>query len=48
MVEKHLEHQYELFLNYVDFNKALGRIWLDVFWRFLKEQDIDNRLAEVT
>jgi len=47
LVEKHLEHQNELFHNFIDFKKAFDRVWHDGLWRVLKEYNIDNRLIEV-
>ena len=47
MVEKHLEHQKELFQNFIDFKKPFDRVRHDGLWRVLKEYNIDNWLIEV-
>ena len=47
LVEKHLEHQKELYHNFIDFKKAFDRVWHEGLWRVLKEYNIDNRLIEV-
>ena len=44
---KHLEHQKELYHNFIDFNKAFDRVWHEGLWRILKEYNIDNQLIEV-
>ena len=46
-MEKHLEHQKELYHNCFDFKKAFHRVWHVGLWRDLKEYNIDNRLIEV-
>ena len=45
-MEKHPEHQKELFHNFIDFKKAFGRVWHDGLWRVLKGYNIDNRLIK--
>ena len=47
LVEKHLEHQNELFHNFVDFKKAFDRVWHDGLRRVFKEYNIDNRIMQV-
>jgi hypothetical protein len=47
LVEKHLEHQKELYHNFIDFKKAFDRVWHEGLWRVLKEYNIDNQLIEV-
>ena len=44
---KHLEHQKELYHNFIDFKKAFDRVWHEGLWRVLTEYSIDNRLIEV-
>ena len=41
---KDLEHQSQLFHNFINFKKAFDRVWHNGFWRGLKEYNIDNRL----
>ena len=47
LLEKYLEHQKELYHNFIDFKKAFDRVWHEGLWRVLKEYNIDNRLIEV-
>ena len=46
-MEKHLEHQKELYHNFLELKNALDRVWHEGLWRDLKEYNIDNRLIEV-
>ena len=44
LVEKHLEHQKELFHNFMGFKKAFDRVLQDGLWRVLKEYKIIKSL----
>ena len=46
-MEKHLEHQEELYHNFIDFKKAFDRVWHKGLGRVLKEYNTDSRLIEV-
>ena len=46
-MEKHLEHDKELYHNFIDFKKAFDPVWHEGLWRVLREYNIDNRLIEV-
>ena len=46
-MEKHLQHQKELYHNFNNFKKAFDRVWHKGLWRVLKEYNIDNWLIEV-
>ena len=35
-IEKHLEHQKDLYHNFIDFKKAFDRVWHDGLWRALR------------
>ena len=48
LVEMHLEHQKELYHNFIDFKEAFDRVWYEGLWRILKEYNIDNQLIEIT
>ena len=45
LVEKYLEHQKELFHNFIDFKNASDRVWHDGLWQVLKEYNINNWLT---
>ena len=47
LVEKYLEHQKELFYNFIDFKKAFDHVWHDGLWRVLNEYNIDSQLIKV-
>ena len=47
LVEKHMEHQKELYHNFIDSKKAFDRVCHEGLWRVVKEHNIDNRLIEV-
>ena len=42
-----MEHQKELFHNFIDFKKAFDHVWHGGIWGVLKEYNIDNRLIQV-
>ena len=46
LVGKYVEH-HELFHNFIDFNRAVDRVWHDGLWRVLKVYNIYSRLIEV-
>ena len=46
-MEKHLEHQKELYYNFIDFRKPFDHVWHERLFRALKECSIDDRLIEV-
>ena len=45
LVKKHLEHQKELFHNFINFSKGFDRVWHDGLWQALKEYNMDSRLV---
>jgi hypothetical protein len=47
MMEKHLQHQRELFHNFIDFKKAFDRVWHDGLWQVLKGFNIEEGLVQV-
>ena len=44
LIEKHLQHQKDLFHNFIDFKKAFDRVWHDGLWQVLRDFNIDNDL----
>ena len=47
MMEKHLQHQKELFQNFIDFKKAFDRVWHDGLWHALRTFSIEDQLLVV-
>ena len=45
MMEKHLQHQKELFHNFTDFKKAFDRVWRDGLWHALRSFGIEEGLV---
>ena len=46
-VEKHLNHQRELYHNFIEFKKAFDRIWHDDLWKVMTNYNIDERLIKI-
>ena len=46
-MEKHLEHQKDLFHNFIDFKKAFDRVWHEGLWHVLKSYNIETGLIEM-
>ena len=44
MIEKHLQHQQDLFHNFIDFKKAFDRVWHDGLWQVLRNFNIEEGL----
>ena len=47
LIEKHLQHQRDLFHNFIDFKKAFDRVWHDGLWKTMRDFGIDERLVKV-
>jgi len=47
MMEKHLQHQKELFHNFVDFKKAFDRVWHAGLWHVLRIFGIEEGLVQI-
>ena len=45
MMEKHLQHQRELFHNFIDFKKAFDRVWHEGLWQVLRKFGIEEGLV---
>ena len=45
-IEKHLQHQRDLFHNFIDFKKAFDRVWQAGLWQVLKSFNIDEGLVQ--
>lgn len=41
-VEKHLQHQKDMFHKFVDLKKAFDHVWHDGLWQILREFNLDN------
>ena len=46
-MEKHLQHQKELFHNFIIFKKAFDRVWHDGLWHALRSFGIEEGLVQV-
>ena len=47
MMEKHLQHQKDLFHNFIDFKKAFDRVWHEGLWHVLRGFGIEEGLIQV-
>ena len=47
LIEKHLQHQKDIYHNFIDFRKAFDRVWHDGLWQVLRQFNIDNCLIEI-
>ena len=45
-MEKHLQHQRDLFHNFIDFKKAFDRLWHDGLWQVLRKFGIEEGLIQ--
>ena len=48
ITEKHLQHQHNLFHNFIDFNKALDSVWHAGLWKVLRSFNTDEGLVQAT
>ena len=46
LIEKHLQHQNDLFHNFIDFKKAFDRVWHDGLWQVLRNFNIEEGLIQ--
>ena len=46
VIEKHQQHQHNLFHNFIDFKKAFDRVWLVGLWRVFKSFNIEEGLFQ--
>lgn len=46
LIEKHLQHQRDLFHNFIDFKKAFDRVWHDGLWHVLRGFNIEEGLVQ--
>lgn len=44
LIEKHLQHQRELYHNFIDFKKAFDRVWHDGLWQVMRSFNIEEGL----
>ncbi|KAL8569366.1 hypothetical protein ACOMHN_014050 [Nucella lapillus] len=47
LIEKHLQHQHDLFYNFIDFKKAFDRVWHDGLWQVMRNYNIDSNIIDV-
>ena len=46
LMEKHIQHQRDLFHNFIDFKKAFDRVWHDGLWHVLRGFNIEEGLVQ--
>ena len=46
IIEKHLQHQRDLFHNFIDFKKAFDRVWHAGLWQVLRSFNIEEGLVQ--
>ena len=47
IVEKHLQHQHDLFHNFIGFKKVFDRVWHAGLWQVIRSCNIDEGLVQV-
>ncbi|XP_072181237.1 uncharacterized protein [Diadema setosum] len=47
LIEKHLQHQRDVFHNFIDFKTAFDRVWHDGLWMIMRDFGIDKQLVQV-
>ena len=47
IIEKHLQHQRDLFHNFIDFRKAFDRVWHDGLWWVLRSFNVEEGLVRI-
>ena len=47
LIEKHIQHQQDLFHNFIDFKKAFDRVWHEGLWHVLRGYNIDSTIVGV-
>ncbi|KAL8577432.1 hypothetical protein ACOMHN_048067 [Nucella lapillus] len=47
LIKKHLQHQRDLFHNFIDFKKAFDRVWHDDLWQVMRNYIIDSNIIDV-
>ena len=47
LIEKHLQHQHDLYHNFIDFKKAFDRVWHERLWQVLRHYNFNNNLIQV-
>ncbi|KAL8562906.1 hypothetical protein ACOMHN_004598 [Nucella lapillus] len=47
LIEKHLQHQRDLFHNFIYFKKAFDRVWHDGLWQVMRNYNIDSNIIDV-
>ena len=47
MMEKHLQHQKELYHNFIDFKKAFDRVWHEGLWHVMRSFGMEEGLIQI-
>ncbi|KAL8568203.1 hypothetical protein ACOMHN_027726 [Nucella lapillus] len=47
LIGKYLQHQRDLFHDFIDFKKAFDRVWHDGLWQVMRNYNIDSNIIDV-
>ena len=47
LIEKHLQHQMQLYNNFIDYKKAFDRVWQEALWQVMRDYNLDEDLIQV-
>jgi len=47
IIEKHLQHQRDLYHNFIDFKKAFDRVWHEGLWSVLRGFNVEEELVQI-
>lgn len=47
IIEKHLQHQQDIYHNFIDFKKAFDRVWHEGLWQVMRNFNFDTNTIEV-
>ena len=47
LIEKHIQHQRDLYHNFIDFTKAFDRVWHDGLWHTLRQFNFDTTIIDI-
>lgn len=47
LIEKHLQHNKDIYHNFIDFKKAFDRVWQAGLWQVMREFNFDNNIVKI-
>lgn len=47
LIEKHLQHQHDLYHNFIEFKKAFDRVWHEGLWQVLRHYNYTGHPSTV-